>query len=66
GLLGLAVVGSVAGLLVALAGATWSRRAPTPYLGRAADVLDALLVVSVVPVACVVLDLYARARDMVG
>ena len=36
------------------------RRAPAPYLGRAADLLDTALVVSVVPVACAVLGLYGR------
>jgi type VII secretion integral membrane protein EccD len=66
GLLGLAVAGTLLGLLVVAAGATYSRRPPTPYLGRAADVVDTLMVVSVVPVACAVLNLYAQARDLVG
>ncbi|GAB1643512.1 type VII secretion integral membrane protein EccD [Krasilnikovia sp. MM14-A1259] len=49
-------------LLTMVAGATYSRRPPSPYLGRAADLLDTLVVVSVIPVACAVLGLY----DLVG
>ncbi|MDT4991751.1 MAG: hypothetical protein QOH97_1643 [Actinoplanes sp.] len=60
------LVVSLAGLALAFvavaAGATYSRRAPSPYLGRAADLLDTLIVVSVIPVACAVLGLY----DLVG
>jgi hypothetical protein len=44
----------------------YSRRPPTPYLGRAADIVDTLMVVSVVPVACAVLGLYGRARGLLG
>ena len=54
------------GLLAVLAGASYRRRAPGPYLGRAADILDALCVTSVIPIACAVLGLYARMRDLVG
>jgi hypothetical protein len=45
------------------AGATYSGRAPSPYLGRAADMLDTLIVISVIPVACAVIGLYAAARN---
>jgi type VII secretion integral membrane protein EccD len=62
----LAVTG--AGLLLALvtvaAGATYSRRPPSPYLGRAADMLDTLVVVSVIPVACAVVGLYAAVGNI--
>ncbi|MGR6322574.1 type VII secretion integral membrane protein EccD [Micromonospora soli] len=58
------------GLLLALAavaaGATYARRPVSPYLGRLADLTDTVLVVSVVPVACAVLDLYDRARGLLG
>jgi type VII secretion integral membrane protein EccD len=61
---------TAAGLLLALvttgAGSTYSRRPPSPYLSRAADLLDTLMVVSVVPVACAVLGLYDRARGLLG
>ncbi|MEV4755769.1 type VII secretion integral membrane protein EccD [Micromonospora sp. NPDC049559] len=66
GLLGLTVGGLVLALLTVGAGATYSRRPATPYLGRAADLVDTLMVVSVVPVACAVLGLYGRARGILG
>jgi type VII secretion integral membrane protein EccD len=53
-------------LVTVVAGSTYSRRPPTPYLGRAADLVDTLMVVSVVPVACAVLGLYGRARGLIG
>jgi type VII secretion integral membrane protein EccD len=45
-------------LVIVLAGSAYRRTAPGPYLGRAADILDALCVVSVIPAACAVLGLY--------
>ncbi|MGW0431884.1 type VII secretion integral membrane protein EccD [Micromonospora sp. NPDC003197] len=66
GLLLLAVGGLVVALVTVVTAATYSRRPPTPYLGRAADIIDTLMVVSVVPVACAVLGLYARARGLLG
>jgi type VII secretion integral membrane protein EccD len=59
---------TAAGVLLALAtvaaGATYSRRPPSPYLGRAADLLDTLVVVSVIPVACAVVGLYSAVGDI--
>jgi type VII secretion integral membrane protein EccD len=56
------------GLLLALAtmaaGATYSRKPPSPYLARAADLLDALVVVSVIPVACAVAGLYSAVGNI--
>lgn len=53
-------------LLVASAAVRYASRVPSPYLGRAADILDMLCVVSVVPVACAVLGLYGLARGIAG
>jgi type VII secretion integral membrane protein EccD len=61
-----AVAGFLAALVIITAGAAYAKRAPGPYLGRAADLLDTVLVVSVVPVACAVLGLYGQARDLLG
>lgn len=65
---GLLLAMSAAGLLLALAtvsaGATYSRRPPSPYLGRAADLLDTLVVVSVIPVACAVVGLYSAVGNI--
>ncbi|WP_422772211.1 type VII secretion integral membrane protein EccD [Plantactinospora sp. WMMC1484] len=66
GLLLVTVGGLVLALVVIGAGATYSKREPGPYLGRTADILDTLLVVAVVPVACAVLGLYAEARGLLG
>lgn len=65
---GLLLAVSAIGLLLALAtvaaGATYSRKPPSPYLGRAADLLDTLVVVSVIPVACAVVGLYSAVGDI--
>ncbi|WP_213454988.1 type VII secretion integral membrane protein EccD [Rhizomonospora bruguierae] len=63
-LLALAAVGVGLALAVVAAGGAWSRRPPSPYLGRAADLLEVAIVVSVVPVACAVLGVYAGIRDL--
>jgi type VII secretion integral membrane protein EccD len=56
----------LAALVVAVAGARYAGRAPSPYLGRAADLLDALCVISVVPVACGVLNLFRLATGLIS
>jgi len=58
--------GAVVAVTTALAGMAYAERPLSPYLGRLADVLDTAVVLSVVPVACAVLGLYARVRDLVG
>ncbi|HET8680999.1 MAG TPA: type VII secretion integral membrane protein EccD [Micromonosporaceae bacterium] len=66
GALVLVGVAVVAGLVTVVAGATYAGRPPSPYLGRAADLTDLVLVVSVVPVACAVLGLYGLVRGVTG
>lgn len=56
--------GVAVALITVSAGATYAGRSPSPYLGRAADLLDALVVLSVIPVACAVLGLYAAVGDV--
>ncbi|MFC0533441.1 type VII secretion integral membrane protein EccD [Phytohabitans kaempferiae] len=63
-LLALAAGGAFAALASVAAGVRYAQRPPSPYLGRAADVLDTVLVVCVVPLACGVLGLYAAVRDL--
>lgn len=53
-------------LLVAAAGITYSRRRPSPFLGRIADIGDIVLAVSVVPVAAGVFGLYEVVRGLAG
>jgi type VII secretion integral membrane protein EccD len=54
------------GLAVVVAGGGYSTRPPSPYVVRAADLLDTVLVVSVVPVASAVLGLYDQIRGLAG
>jgi type VII secretion integral membrane protein EccD len=63
-LLGLGVTVLLVALAAVAAGATWTRRPPSPYLGRAADLLDTLAVVAVIPVACAVIGLYGMASNL--
>ncbi len=62
GSIGVLVIG---GLILA-ATLAYSRRPPTPYLGRAAEILDILLVVVLVPLACAVLGLFDFVRGFGG
>jgi hypothetical protein len=62
--LAVSALGVLLALVTVAAGATWSRRPPSPYLGRAADLLDTLVVLSVIPVACAVVGLYAAVGDI--
>ncbi|MCM3926580.1 hypothetical protein ND748_33525, partial [Frankia sp. AiPs1] len=54
-----------AALAVAL-GVRYAGRAPSVYLMRAVEVTELLLLLATVPVACVVVDLYAHVRDLAG
>ncbi|GAA4933395.1 type VII secretion integral membrane protein EccD [Actinoplanes utahensis] len=54
----------VIALLTVLAGARYADKPPSPYLGRAADIMDALIVVSVIPVACAVTGLYSAVSGI--
>jgi type VII secretion integral membrane protein EccD len=59
---GAAVALAVAAVLIAVAG----NRTPSPYLGRAGDLLDLACVVAAVPLACVILGLFGLARGLGG
>jgi len=56
----------VLALIVVLAGQTFSRTAPSPYVGRFADIFDMIVVVSVVPVAAWVLGVYGTISSLVA
>ncbi|MGE5831107.1 MAG: type VII secretion integral membrane protein EccD [Micromonosporaceae bacterium] len=58
-------LGAVA-VLLGIATAAYRRRAGSPYPARLADVLDVVTVIALAPVACAVLDLYARMRGLAG
>jgi type VII secretion integral membrane protein EccD len=57
---------AVIALIIALMAARNAAKEPSPYLGRAADLLDVVCVVSVIPIACGVLGLYGLARGVIG
>ncbi len=57
-------LGLVLAIVTVTAGATYSRRPPSPYLGRAADMVDTLTVISVIPIACAVVGLYGAVGDI--
>ncbi|HWH00282.1 MAG TPA: type VII secretion integral membrane protein EccD [Pilimelia sp.] len=65
-LLAVLLAAAAVALVVTVAGTTYATRPPSPYLGRTADLLDTVVMISVVPVACAVLDLYARVRGLAG
>ncbi|HWS35031.1 MAG TPA: type VII secretion integral membrane protein EccD [Actinoplanes sp.] len=54
----------VVALITVAAGARYADRPPSPYLGRVADIIDALVVISVIPVACAVLGLYQAVSGL--
>jgi hypothetical protein len=61
------VIGALAvALLCLVVGLRYRDRPPGPYLGRLADLLDALCVISVIPVACAALGLYGAVRGLAG
>ena len=55
----------ITGIVVA-AGLNYARRTPTPYLGRMADIVDILLIISMVPLACLVIGLFGLVRGLAG
>ncbi|MDP9798255.1 type VII secretion integral membrane protein EccD [Catenuloplanes nepalensis] len=61
-----AVLLAATALTVLAAGAAWSRRPPSLYLARAAELLDTAALVSLIPLTCVVLGLYASLRNLNG
>ncbi len=63
GALGALVVGGGAAIVVALA---LPGRPPSPYAARALDIVEILLLVSVIPVAMAVLGAYAYVRGLSG
>ncbi|MDR6322770.1 type VII secretion integral membrane protein EccD [Actinoplanes couchii] len=69
------VTGAVSGVvLVAVAGVVtavalpaaliYSRKAPSPYLGRAADILDIVAIMALIPLACGVIGVFDDVRGL--
>ena len=55
-LVGVALVLLAVGVLAA--GLVYSRRSPSPYVGRAADILDVLAIMALIPLACGVIGVF--------
>jgi type VII secretion integral membrane protein EccD len=53
----------VAGVILA-AGLIYSRRSPSPYVGRAADILDVLAIMALIPLACAVAGLFSAIQGL--
>jgi hypothetical protein len=49
---------AVAAVLVLTAGLSYSKRSPSPYLGRLADIFDVLAIMALIPLAAGVLGVY--------
>jgi type VII secretion integral membrane protein EccD len=58
-----AALAATAGAVLA-AGLTYSRRAPTPYVGRIADFVDVLAIMALVPLACAVIGVYYTIQGL--
>ena len=54
------------GAAAIVAGLAYSRRLASPFLGRYAELLEVVVIVAVVPVACSVLGLYSHLRGLGG
>ncbi|GAB3413902.1 type VII secretion integral membrane protein EccD [Flindersiella endophytica] len=57
---------ALAAALLMLCGLRYSRRLPSPYLGRYAEVLEIVVILAIVPMACWVLGLYGLMRGLGG
>jgi type VII secretion integral membrane protein EccD len=62
-LLALGVVVVVA-VVVLAAGLRFGTTPPSPYLGRAADILDVVAIMALIPLACWVLGVFTAVQDM--
>ncbi len=52
------------GALAILIGLAYSRRSPGPYLRRYVEIVEVLVILAVLPLACAVLGLYGRLRGL--
>jgi type VII secretion integral membrane protein EccD len=61
----LVLAGSMVIAAVALiSGLVFGRRAPSPYLGRAGDILDVLAIMALIPLACAVIGIFDSIRGL--
>jgi len=65
-LIGLLLVVLPAIAIATASGILYSKRAPSPYIGRIADIVDILMIVAVVPVATTAIGLFSFFRGLLG
>ena len=53
-------------VVAVVVGLRYAVRPPSPYLGRAAEILEVLLMLALIPVVCGVLGLYGLLRGWGG
>lgn len=63
-LLGLLLLTAAVGAFVLAAGLAYSKRAPSPYLGRFADIFDVLAIIALVPVTCIICGFYGYVQGL--
>lgn len=66
GLVALLLVVVAAGLGVAAAGLLYSRKAPSPYLGRLGDIVEVVAVLALVPLAAYLTGLFGYVQDLMA
>jgi type VII secretion integral membrane protein EccD len=54
----------LAAAAVLAAGLVYSRRVPSPYLGRAADIADVLAIMALIPLACAVVGVFGAVQGL--
>jgi type VII secretion integral membrane protein EccD len=54
----------VIAVVVLVAGLVYSRGAPSPYFGRAADIFDVVAIMALIPLACAVLGVYGAIQGL--
>jgi type VII secretion integral membrane protein EccD len=60
------VAAAVTAALALVTAVTYSRRRPSPYLQRIAEIVDVVLTLFVIPLACSVLGLFGHIRGLAG
>ncbi|GLY01607.1 MULTISPECIES: type VII secretion integral membrane protein EccD [Actinoplanes] len=61
------LAGAVIAAVVALGAAlVFSRRTPSPYMGRAADMFDVVAIMALIPLACAVIGVFGAIRGLVA
>jgi type VII secretion integral membrane protein EccD len=62
--LGVTALLVVGGAVALASGLAYSRRAPSPYLGRAADIADVLAIMALIPLACAVIGVFGTIQGL--